>query len=97
MRRLALSAFALSALALGACTPVVPEGRFACLTDDDCPDEMVCRTERGRCYATRADAGPRDGDAGAPRDAGADASDGPADAGSGGTADAAGGADGGSS
>ncbi len=81
MRRLALSAFALSALSLGACTPVVPEGRFACLTDDDCPDEMVCRAERGRCYATRADAAAPEDDAGTPLpDAGRDAESRAADA-----------------
>lgn len=69
------------ALVLVACTPIVPEGRFACLTDDDCPDEMVCRPERGRCYAALADAAARDDDAGTPpRDAGRDAQSGAADA-----------------
>lgn len=36
-----------------ACAATVPEGRFACEGDDDCPDEMVCRTDVQRCYATR--------------------------------------------
>ncbi len=60
-------AVALLLLVLG-CEPVVPEGRCACATDEDCPDEMVCRPERGRCYATLADGG-GERDAG-PRDAG---------------------------
>ncbi len=55
MLRLLLAAL-LSLLALG-CEPTVPEGRFACDTDEDCPDEMVCRLERHRCFVTQADAG----------------------------------------
>lgn len=42
-----------------ACEPVVPEGRFACTTDEDCPDEMVCRGNVSRCYSTHVDAGRR--------------------------------------
>jgi hypothetical protein len=57
-RALAFGLFAASALVLAsACTPTVPEGRFGCETDEDCPDEMVCRLPRGRCYASEADAG----------------------------------------
>lgn len=67
MRRAAVS---LLVFALGACEPTVPEGRFACDTDDDCPDEMVCRPSRGRCYLTHGDAGPAGEDAGRPTDAG---------------------------
>jgi hypothetical protein len=40
-----------------ACSPTLPEDRFACRTDEDCPEEMVCRTARGRCFFTPADAG----------------------------------------
>jgi hypothetical protein len=52
------------------CEPTVPEGRFACQSDADCPDEMVCRPQVRRCYRSHADAG-TPSDAGAPADTGA--------------------------
>jgi len=65
-------------VSLTACEPTIPEGRFACESDEDCPDELVCRTRVRRCFSTQADAGPSR-DAG-PSDAGpSDA--GPSDAG----------------
>ena len=52
---------ALAALALAAgCQPTIPEGRYACAVDEDCPPEFVCRAS-ARCYRTRADAGAADG------------------------------------
>lgn len=82
MRPLAVSLFA---CALSACVPTIPEGRFACDSDDDCPTGMVCRPERGRCYSSLADAGVRDAgarrDAGGPSDGGAADASAPADAG----------------
>lgn len=71
MRRVAVS---LLLCLLGACEPIVPQGRFACATDEDCPDEMVCRSSRGRCYATEDDAG-ADVDAGPSIDGGAQTSE----------------------
>lgn len=41
----------LGALALG-CEPTIPEGRFACVADDDCPPGLVCRENLARCYRT---------------------------------------------
>ncbi|MGE0784519.1 MAG: hypothetical protein AB7S26_02445 [Sandaracinaceae bacterium] len=35
------------------CEPTVPEGKFACIVDTDCPPDMVCRVPPGRCYLTR--------------------------------------------
>lgn len=62
-------------LALFGCQPQITEGRFGCVVDEDCPPELVCRPEIGRCYLTRLDAGP-------PRDAGPPSVDsGPTDAG----------------
>jgi hypothetical protein len=49
---------AFSVCLLAACTPTLPEGRFACAADEDCPEEMVCRAARGRCYFTPVDGGP---------------------------------------
>jgi hypothetical protein len=49
---------AFSVCLLAACTPTLPEGRFACASDEDCPEEMVCRAARGRCYFTPVDGGP---------------------------------------
>jgi hypothetical protein len=54
---------------LGACTPTIPEGRFVCSDDDDCPMEMVCRTNVRRCFTTHADAGTRRDGAAAQNDA----------------------------
>jgi hypothetical protein len=45
-------------VSLTACEPTIPEGRFACESDEDCPDELVCRTRVRRCFSTQADAGP---------------------------------------
>lgn len=70
-------------LIVGACSPPIPEGRFACDQDGDCPSGWFCRTDQ-RCYSTltpadaAVDSGPRDpgsddagvGDSG-PSDAGA--------------------------
>lgn len=74
MRRLA-SIFSAPALvlllSLAACEPTVPEGRFACETDEDCPDELVCRTRVRRCFSTQVDAGPSDSGASDPGDASA--------------------------
>lgn len=41
------------------CEAEIPEGVFACAADEDCPPELVCRTNVSRCYRTRevADAG----------------------------------------
>ncbi len=61
MRRLASL---LVLIFLFACEPAVPEGRFACERDEDCPEEMVCRAPAQRCYSAHADAGPQ-GDDGA--------------------------------
>lgn len=70
-------------VSLTACEPSIPEGRFACESDEDCPDELVCRTRVRRCFSSQADAGPsRDAatsDAG-PSDAGPSDS-GPSDSG----------------
>ncbi|HJL16188.1 MAG TPA: hypothetical protein RMH99_11050 [Sandaracinaceae bacterium LLY-WYZ-13_1] len=60
--------FGLLVVLLGGCEPVIPEGRFACVEDDDCPPGQVCRTRVSRCYETGVDAGPPPVDAGA-RDA----------------------------
>ena len=54
MRMLGPIALALFTLA---CEAVIPEGRYACTSDEDCPDEMVCRTHVSRCYHDHADAG----------------------------------------
>lgn len=43
-----------SAAAVTGCEAEIPEGRFGCLADEDCPPEMVCRTNVARCYRTRA-------------------------------------------
>lgn len=69
MRGLALT---ISLLALAACEPAIPEGRFACDNDGDCPHAMVCRTNVHRCFSTLADAGEIESgsDAGPTRDAG---------------------------
>jgi hypothetical protein len=56
MRRLSLALFFLL-LAVG-CEATIPEGLYACETDEDCPEDLVCRVERNRCYHTLADAGP---------------------------------------
>ena len=47
LRRLALL---ICLLALG-CTPSIPEGRFECDTDEDCPPAFHCETTVDRCYA----------------------------------------------
>lgn len=53
---------ALSMLALAAgCQPTIPEGRYVCTVDEDCPPEFVCRTRSSRCYSTETDAGTSDG------------------------------------
>jgi hypothetical protein len=44
-------------LILLGCEAAPPEGRFECESDTDCPDDMVCRVERNRCYYTQADGG----------------------------------------
>lgn len=43
-------------LVLG-CEATPPEGRFDCMSDDDCPEEMVCRPLEMRCYYTLGDGG----------------------------------------
>lgn len=55
-------AFVVVASALG-CEANIPEGRFTCGSNEDCPPGLVCRTNVSRCYETLLDAGP-------PRDAG---------------------------
>ena len=59
-------------LCLIACAPEIPEGHFACQSDDECPGGWSCWSD-GFCYSTEeelgADAGARD--ATAPSDAGA--------------------------
>lgn len=45
----------LVSLPLVACEATIPEGRFACEADADCPEGMVCRPERLRCFSTLAD------------------------------------------
>jgi hypothetical protein len=51
-----------------ACEPEIPEGRFACTADEDCPPGLVCRTNVARCYASaEAERPPPDG---GPADAG---------------------------
>lgn len=37
-------------LGLG-CTPSIPEGRFECDVDEDCPPAFHCDTRVNRCYA----------------------------------------------
>ena len=32
------------------CEPDIPEGRFECDTDADCPPGQVCQLEDDRCY-----------------------------------------------
>jgi len=32
------------------CEPTIPEGRFECDTDADCPPGQVCQLEDDRCY-----------------------------------------------
>ena len=51
-RRLALVLSALAGLSQLACS--VPEGRFACTTNSDCPSGFVCRAN-GRCHSTPDD------------------------------------------
>lgn len=43
-------------LALGSlgCEAEIPEGVFGCEVDDDCPPELVCRTNVSRCFRTRS-------------------------------------------
>ncbi|MBX3274096.1 MAG: hypothetical protein KF729_27770 [Sandaracinaceae bacterium] len=41
-----LTLFALTS----ACTPAIPDGRFACAADDDCPPGQRCALPRGRCH-----------------------------------------------
>jgi hypothetical protein len=77
MRRLASLSLLLMVLTwIPACEPSLPEGRFACEADEDCPDELVCRTRVRRCFSTQADAG-----SSGESDAGSDAGAGPSDAG----------------
>lgn len=56
-------------ICLAACTVELPQGRFACDTDRDCPSAWSCVS--GRCYAARADAG---SDARVERDGASDSS-----------------------
>ena len=51
-------AWLLLSLLVLACEPQIPEGRFSCATDEDCPPALVCRANVSRCYATQVDAGP---------------------------------------
>lgn len=53
-RRWLVLAFLLFAPAAIGCEADIPEGRFGCTADDDCPPEMVCRTNVARCYRPRA-------------------------------------------
>lgn len=49
----ALGVLALSVFALGGCSVQIPEGVFACQSDQDCPAEWRCRSDH-RCYKTGA-------------------------------------------
>ena len=40
--------------ALQRATERAPEGVFGCEVDDDCPPELVCRTNVSRCFRTRS-------------------------------------------
>lgn len=51
MRRALLAILIGSGLCLG-CEPSIPEGVFACASDDDCPPGWVCRESNDRCYTT---------------------------------------------
>ncbi len=45
----ALTAACLILIALG-CEASVPDGRFACDVDDDCPPGQRCDLDRDRCH-----------------------------------------------
>ncbi len=86
MRSGLVLAVALFAPAFGCSTSVsVPDGVFACTTDDECPDTFTCGAD-GRCHtpadASGVDAGSLDGGAvdGSGADAGAGDGAAPADA-----------------
>ena len=38
------------------CQTQIPEGRFACDADSDCPPQMSCRDSTGRCHPIAEDA-----------------------------------------
>jgi hypothetical protein len=46
----------LTLLGLIGCEARIPDGRFACETDGDCPPGQTCRIAVGRCFGP--DAGP---------------------------------------
>ncbi len=46
----ALAVLALTLSALG-CTPSIPDGRFECDRDEDCPPGQRCELALERCYA----------------------------------------------
>lgn len=47
-------------VSLASCEARVPEGRFACEDDGDCPAEMVCRSPEQRCFSSSHDARQQD-------------------------------------
>jgi len=47
-------------LLLVSCTPELPEGRFACSVDSECPSDWTCDTGANRCVSHLADAGQQD-------------------------------------
>ncbi len=51
MKRLVVLVFALIATSLTACKPAIREGVFACTANRDCPQSMVCRSDRF-CWST---------------------------------------------
>lgn len=61
MRLVHVCLVVLATLPLVACEATIPEGRFACESDADCPEGMVCRPERLRCFSTLADENPDGG------------------------------------
>ncbi|MFK7990589.1 MAG: hypothetical protein AB8I08_31495 [Sandaracinaceae bacterium] len=61
MRLSRIALCVLVSLPLVACEATIPEGRFACEADADCPEGMVCRPERSRCFSTLADEDEADG------------------------------------
>lgn len=42
-------AFLLVLVGLG-CEPTIPEGRFECVVDEDCPPLLICDVRNERCY-----------------------------------------------
>lgn len=55
MPRIALLLEFFIGIVLVACSPPIPDGRFACGQDADCPTGWFCRSDQ-RCYATSDDA-----------------------------------------